>query len=117
MIELLRIEQLALVDRVELEFGPGLNVVTGETGAGKSVVLGALGMLAGARGSAAAIREGADQAVVEAVFRTDRYSLCWRTTRASCGSEPPTVWPASTATRCSSSSTTRSSRRDSRTAR
>lgn len=72
MIELLRIEQLALVDRVELEFGPGLNVVTGETGAGKSVVLGALGMLAGARTSAAAIREGADQAVVEAVFRTDR---------------------------------------------
>jgi DNA repair protein RecN (Recombination protein N) len=72
MIELLRIEQLALVDRIELEFGPGLNVVTGETGAGKSVVLGALGMLAGARASAAAIREGADQAVVEAVFRTDR---------------------------------------------
>lgn len=72
MIELLRIEQLALVERVELEFGPGLNVVTGETGAGKSVVLGALGMLAGARTSAAAIREGADEAVVEAVFRTDR---------------------------------------------
>jgi DNA repair protein RecN (Recombination protein N) len=72
MIELLRIEQLALVDRVELEFGPGLNVVTGETGAGKSVVLGALGLLAGARTSAGAIREGADQAVVEAVFRTDR---------------------------------------------
>jgi DNA repair protein RecN (Recombination protein N) len=72
MIELLRIEQLALVDRVELEFGPGLNVVTGETGAGKSVVLGALGLLAGARTSAGAIREGADQAAVEAVFRTDR---------------------------------------------
>jgi len=72
MIELLRIEQLALVDRLELEFGPGLNVVTGETGAGKSVVLGALGMLAGARTSAEAIRTGADEAVVEAVFRTDR---------------------------------------------
>ena len=72
MIELLRIEQLALVDRIELEFGPGLNVVTGETGAGKSVVLGALEMLAGARTSAASIREGADEAVVEAVFRTDR---------------------------------------------
>jgi DNA repair protein RecN (Recombination protein N) len=72
MIELLRIQQLALVDRIELEFGLGLNVVTGETGAGKSVVLGALGMLAGARSSADAIREGADEAVVEAVFRTDR---------------------------------------------
>jgi DNA repair protein RecN (Recombination protein N) len=72
MIELLRIEQLALVDRIELEFGPGLNVVTGETGAGKSVVLGALAMLSGARSSADAVREGADEAVVEAVFRTDR---------------------------------------------
>ncbi len=72
MIELLRIEQLALVERVELEFGPGLNAVTGETGAGKSVVLGALGMLAGGRTRAEMIREGADQAVVEAVFRTDR---------------------------------------------
>ena len=71
MIELLRIEQLALVERLELEFGPGLNVVTGETGAGKSVVLGALGMLAGARSSAEVIREGAEEAVVEAVFRTD----------------------------------------------
>ncbi len=72
MIELLRIEQLALVDRVELEFGAGLNVVTGETGAGKSVVLGALAMLAGARPSADGVREGAEGAVVEAVFRTDR---------------------------------------------
>jgi len=72
MIELLRIEQLALVERIELEFGPGLSVVTGETGAGKSVVLGALSMLAGARTGASEIREGAGEAVVEAVFRTDR---------------------------------------------
>jgi DNA repair protein RecN (Recombination protein N) len=58
------------VDRVELEFGPGLNVLTGETGAGKSVVLGALSLLAGARGSARAVREGNDEAVVEGLFRT-----------------------------------------------
>ncbi len=68
MIERLRIEQLALVDALELEFGPGLNVLTGETGAGKSIVLGALALLAGARADREAIREGADQAVVEAVF-------------------------------------------------
>ena len=71
MIETLRIEGLALVERVELEFAPGLNVITGETGAGKSVVLGALALLAGARGSVDALREGAREAVVEGVFGTE----------------------------------------------
>ncbi|MEE8476108.1 MAG: DNA repair protein RecN [Myxococcota bacterium] len=70
MIETLRIENLAVIDSAELEFGPGLNVLTGETGAGKSIVLGALALLAGARASADAVREGADEAAVEAVFRT-----------------------------------------------
>lgn len=68
MIERLRIQQLALVEELEIEFGPGLNVLTGETGAGKSIVLGALGLLAGARADRDSIREGADEAVVEAVF-------------------------------------------------
>lgn len=71
MIESLRIEELALVERLELAFGPGLNVLTGETGAGKSIVLGALALLAGGRAQAQAVREGADEAVVEAVFRTE----------------------------------------------
>ncbi|CAG0963773.1 DNA repair protein RecN [Myxococcaceae bacterium] len=70
MIEWLRIENLAVVERAELAFGPGLNVLTGETGAGKSIVLGALALLAGGRASADAVRDGADEAVVEAVFRT-----------------------------------------------
>ncbi len=70
MIELLRIENLAVVERAELAFGPGLNVVTGETGAGKSIVLGALALLAGGRASADAVRARADEAVVEAVFST-----------------------------------------------
>ena len=70
MIERLRIEQLALVESLELEFDRGLNVLTGETGAGKSIVLGALALLAGARAGADVIREGADQATVEAVFDT-----------------------------------------------
>ena len=72
MIERLRIEQLALVEELELEFDDGLNVLTGETGAGKSIVLGALSLLAGARAGADVIREGADEAVVEAVFDTER---------------------------------------------
>jgi len=71
MIELLRIENLALVESVELEFGPGLNVLTGETGAGKSIVLSALALLAGGRAAADALRSGADEGAVEAVYRLD----------------------------------------------
>ncbi|MCZ6464034.1 MAG: DNA repair protein RecN [Proteobacteria bacterium] len=71
MIETLRIAQIAIVDEVEIEFGPGLNVLTGETGAGKSIVLGALALLAGGRASSEVVREGAEQGSVEAVFRTD----------------------------------------------
>ena len=71
MIESLRVTELALVEELELEFGRGLNVFTGETGAGKSVVLGALSLLAGARAQPDAIREGAQEASVEAVFRTE----------------------------------------------
>ncbi|HEU4430269.1 MAG TPA: DNA repair protein RecN [Myxococcota bacterium] len=72
MIERLRISQLALVDELEIEFGRGLNVLTGETGAGKSIVLSALGLLAGARPKPGSVRDGADGAVVEAVFRTEQ---------------------------------------------
>jgi DNA repair protein RecN (Recombination protein N) len=71
LIETLRIENLAIVKSEEIEFGPGLNVLTGETGAGKSIVLGALSLLAGSRASPQVVREGCDEAVVEAVFRTD----------------------------------------------
>jgi DNA repair protein RecN (Recombination protein N) len=70
VIESLRIEGLAIVDKVALEFGPGLNVLTGETGAGKSVVLGALSLLAGGRSAGRSVREGCDEAVVEGLFRT-----------------------------------------------
>lgn len=62
------IQNLALVERIELELGPGLNVLTGETGAGKSVLIGALSLVLGGRAQSDAIRTGADQAVVEALF-------------------------------------------------
>jgi DNA repair protein RecN (Recombination protein N) len=71
VIESLRIESLAIVDGVELELGPGLQVVTGETGAGKSLVLGALALLAGGRASAEIVRPGAAEARVEAVLRVE----------------------------------------------
>lgn len=70
MIETLRIEELAIVDEASLDFGPGLNVLTGETGAGKSIVLGALSLLAGGRAAARLVRDGAEETRVEGVFRT-----------------------------------------------
>jgi len=72
VISTLRIRDLAVVADVELELGPGLNVLTGETGAGKSLVLAALALLAGRRASAEAVRQGASEAAVEAVFGTAR---------------------------------------------
>lgn len=66
MLHYLRIENLALMDAVSLEFGGGFTAVTGETGAGKSVLLGALSMLAGNRVERTAIRQGAEQCLVEA---------------------------------------------------
>jgi len=71
VIETLRIENVAIVEAAELELGPGLNVITGETGAGKSIVLGALSLLAGGRGASGSLREGAENGLVEAIFRTE----------------------------------------------
>lgn len=64
----LRIEEFALVRSIELEFGPGLNVLTGETGAGKSIVIDAVAAVLGGRTSAEDVRAGSDQAVIEAAF-------------------------------------------------
>jgi DNA repair protein RecN (Recombination protein N) len=69
VLERLHIRNLAVVAELEVEFGPGLNVVTGETGAGKSLVLGALQLLLGERASPAAIRQGAAQCEIAAVLR------------------------------------------------
>jgi DNA repair protein RecN (Recombination protein N) len=67
----LRIQNYAVIDRLALRLGPGLNVLTGETGAGKSIIIGALSLLLGERASAEAVRAGADKAVVEGVFEVD----------------------------------------------
>jgi DNA repair protein RecN (Recombination protein N) len=72
VIERLVVSDFALVDRLELEFGPGLTVLTGETGAGKSILLQALGLLLGVRASRELVRTGAEQAVVEGVFTLPR---------------------------------------------
>jgi len=70
MLTTLRIRNLALVADLTLELQPGLNVLTGETGAGKSVILGALQLVLGQRADRGAIRAGADLCSVEAVFQT-----------------------------------------------
>jgi DNA repair protein RecN (Recombination protein N) len=68
MIKLLKISNIALISGLELEFGPGLNLLTGETGAGKSIVIDALSVLLGARASSELIRTGESQAVVEGIL-------------------------------------------------
>ena len=68
MLRFLRIEHLAVIDAVQVEFEPGLNVLTGETGAGKSMLVEAVGLLMGGRASADLIRTGETQAQVQAEF-------------------------------------------------
>jgi len=71
MLRFLRIRNLAVIEAVEVEFEPGFNVLTGETGAGKSIVVEAVGLLLGARSSADLVRTGESHAVIEAIFEHD----------------------------------------------
>ncbi len=71
MLTLLRIKDFALIEALEMELGPGLTVLTGETGAGKSIILAAVELLLGQRARSDLIRAGAVSAVVEAVFEPD----------------------------------------------
>ena len=68
MLRALEIRDMLIIDRLELAFQPGLNVLTGETGAGKSILLDSLGFVLGWRGRAELVRQGADQGEVVAVF-------------------------------------------------
>ena len=68
MLKILRIRNFAIVEDLEVEFFPSLNVLTGATGAGKSIIIGALNLALGERASSEMIRTGADCAIVEAVF-------------------------------------------------
>ena len=70
MIRFLSVKNLAVVEELQIEFGPGLTVLTGETGAGKSIVLGALGLLVGSRATADLVRTGTNKAVVQATLET-----------------------------------------------
>lgn len=68
MLEEIRISNFAIIDRLELGFGQGLNVITGETGAGKSIIIDAVDLLLGGKAEAAMVRAGAEKAVIEGSF-------------------------------------------------
>jgi DNA repair protein RecN (Recombination protein N) len=68
MLKELYIKNYALIDEMRIKFGPGLNIITGETGAGKSIILGALGLLLGDKTKTDVIRKGASMTIVEGIF-------------------------------------------------
>ncbi len=67
----IRIQNFAIIDQLELDFGRGLNVITGETGAGKSIIIDAVELLLGGKADASFVRSGAERALVEGVFALD----------------------------------------------
>ncbi len=71
MLRFLRVRNFALIDQLELHFESGFNLLSGETGAGKSIIVDALGLLSGAKAAADMVRSGETRAIVEAVFEAD----------------------------------------------
>src|SRR5450631_2920624 len=71
MLVALAIRDIVIIDRLSVDFGPGMTVLTGETGAGKSILLDSLSLALGARGDASLVRTGAPQGDVTAVFAVD----------------------------------------------
>lgn len=92
MLETLRIKNLAVIDFVEIPFDSGLNILSGETGAGKSIVIEAISLLLGSRATTDLIRAGCDEAVVEGVFSLEELPwLSERLAKADFGSEDGTL--------------------------
>ncbi len=81
MLTALRLRDFVIVEAVELEFGPGFTVLSGETGAGKSILIDALGLALGARADAGVVREGAPRADIVAEFSTDDRLDAWLSER------------------------------------
>lgn len=75
MLKQLYIKNFALIDELDVQFHKGFSVITGETGAGKSIILGALGLLLGNRADTKAIKEGENRCIIEAVFDIENYDI------------------------------------------
>ncbi len=88
MLRWIRVENIAVIERLEVDFEPGLNLLTGETGAGKSVLVDALGLVLGNRASTDLVRTGAETAVVEAGFEIDPLPDALRARLDEAGIEP-----------------------------
>src|SRR3954447_11913498 len=78
MLRFLSIKRLAVIDAAQVEFDPGLNVLTGETGAGKSILVEAVGLLLGGRASGDLVRTGEESAAIEAIFENGGEELLVR---------------------------------------
>ncbi|MDE6740618.1 MAG: AAA family ATPase, partial [Lachnospiraceae bacterium] len=72
MLQSLHVKNLALIDEAEVTFGDGLNILTGETGAGKSIIIGSINLALGAKADKDMIRTGAEYALVELIFTVDQ---------------------------------------------
>ena len=90
MLRRLRLRDFVIVEAAELDFEPGFSVLTGETGAGKSILLDALGLALGARADAGVIREGAERAEIGAEFAVDAATEAWLAERDLAG-DPGTL--------------------------
>src|SRR5438874_13807348 len=88
MLTTMRIKNLALVADLTLEFQPGYNAITGETGAGKSILIGALNLVLGERADRTLIRGGSDSCTVEAIFDISRLRAPLKAFLAETGLEP-----------------------------
>ena len=75
MLRSLYIQNYALIEKLDIRFETGFSVITGETGAGKSIILGAIGLLLGQRADVKAIRQGASKCVIEARFDISAYHM------------------------------------------
>lgn len=75
MLRKLHVENYALIDRLEMELGEGLNIITGETGAGKTILLGALGLLLGNRSDSSVMKDSKRNCIIEGEFEIGRYNL------------------------------------------
>ena len=75
MLQSIFIQNYALIDKLDIDFTSGFSVITGETGAGKSIILGAIGLLLGQRADVKSIKKGASKCIVEATFRIANYGM------------------------------------------
>ena len=75
MLQSIYIQNYALIDKLDINFTSGFSVITGETGAGKSIILGAIGLLLGQRADIKAIKNGASKCIVEAHFHISNYGM------------------------------------------